>query len=62
MKGKKHNSEISNLNGIIGANVVLVNGLQPSDVVVGVRDQMNIELAGNNARRRIVHHVLGLRA
>jgi hypothetical protein len=49
------------LNGIVGANIVLVNGLQPSDVIVGVSDQMNVELPGDEARRRIVLYVLGLR-
>ena len=32
------------LYGIVGAKVILINGLQPSDIIVRVRDQMNIEL------------------
>lgn len=53
--------KLINPNGIIGANVVLVNGLQPTDVVVGVRHQMNVKLPGDKNRRRIVLYVLGLR-
>ena len=26
------------LNGIVGAKVILINGLQPSDIIVRVRD------------------------
>ena len=34
---KKRNKEGRYLNGIVGAQVILINGLQPSDIIVGVR-------------------------
>ena len=48
------------LYGIVGAKVILINGLQPSDIIVRVRDQMNIELPRNNGRCCIVLYILGL--
>ena len=50
------------LYGIVGAKVILINGLQPSDIIVRVRDQMNIELPRNNGRCCIVLYILGLSA
>lgn len=48
------------LNRIIGANVVLVNGLQPPNIVVRVRDKVHIQLSGMDARRSVVDHELRL--
>ena len=47
------------LDGIVGANVVLINCLQPTNIIVGVRNQMDIELSGDYALGSIVHHELG---
>lgn len=47
------------LNGIIGADIVLINSLQPTNIIVRVRYQMNIKLPMNNALRSIVNHILG---
>lgn len=47
-------------NGIVGADVVLINGLEPSDVVVGVRHQMDIDFAGYDAGGGVVSYVSGV--
>jgi hypothetical protein len=45
------------LDGVIGSDVVLVDGLEPSDVVVAVRHQVNVQLAGHHPHRRVVRDV-----
>lgn len=49
------------LDGIVGANVILVNGLQPTNIVVSVRNQMDIKLSGDYALRSIVCDEIGFR-
>lgn len=39
---------------MVGTHVVLIHGLQPSDVVVGVRNQVNVEFSGDKTGRGIV--------
>lgn len=50
------------LNRIVGANVVLINGLQPSNIVVSVSDKVNVQLGGMDTRRSVVDHELRLPA
>lgn len=45
--------------GVIGTGVVLINGFHPSDVVMGVRDYMNVKLSGDNLRGCVVSNELG---
>jgi hypothetical protein len=42
---------------VIGSDVVLVDGLEPSDVVVAVRHHVNVQLPGHHPRRRVVRDV-----
>jgi len=45
------------LDGVVGSDVVLVDGLEPPDVVVGVRHHVHVELPGHHPRRRVVGDV-----
>lgn len=45
------------LDTVIWSNIVLINSLQPSDVVVGMRNQMNVQFALHNAGSSVVLHV-----
>lgn len=47
-----------NLDGVIRANIILINRLQPSYIVMRMRDQVNIKLPRNNTLRGIIHHEL----
>lgn len=31
-------------NGVIGTSVILINGLEPTNIIVGVRNEMDIDL------------------
>lgn len=44
-------------NGIVGAGVVLIDGLEPSDVVMGVRHQVDIDFAGHDAGGGVVSYI-----
>jgi hypothetical protein len=45
------------LDGVVGSDVVLVYGLEPSDVVVGVRHDVHVELPRHHPRRCVVGDV-----
>lgn len=47
------------LNGIVGTNIVLIDSFQPANIIVSVRNQMNIKLPWNNSLWCIVNHILG---
>lgn len=47
-----------NLDGIVRANIILINRLQPSNIIVRMRDQVNIKLPGINSLGGIIHHEL----
>lgn len=53
----EHILDASNLDGIVGADVVLVDGLEPSDVVVGVGDDVDVELVVDDPLRGVVGDV-----
>ena len=42
------------LNGIVGADEVLIDGLEPADVVVRVRDEVHVDLAIDRGTRGVV--------
>lgn len=52
---------IEHLNRIVRTDVVLINRLQPTNIVVSVSNQMHVNFPGNQPRRSIVHHKLRLR-
>jgi len=43
------------LDGVVGSDVVLVDGLEPPDVIVRVRHQVHVQLPGHH-RRRVGRH------
>lgn len=45
------------LDGVVGSDVVLVDGLEPADVVVGVGDDVHVQLPVDHPRRRVVGDV-----
>lgn len=47
-------------NGIVGADVVLIDGLEPSNVVVSVRHQMDVDFAGRDSRGSVVCYISGV--
>ena len=47
-QGKGH------LDGIVGADEVLIDGLEPADVVVRVRDEVHVDLAIDRSSRGVV--------
>lgn len=49
-----------NLNAVVWSNIVLINSLQPSNVVVGMRNQMNIQLAFHHATPCVVLHITAI--
>lgn len=49
------------LNRVVGADVVLINGLEPPDVVVGVGYDVDVELVSDDPLRGVVGDILGLR-
>lgn len=54
--------EKKNLNAVIGANIILIHGFQPTNIIMWMRHQMNIDLPRHNPGRGIIHHVLRLHA
>lgn len=50
-------SRIRDLDGVFGPDIVLIDGLEPADVVVGVGDEVDVELAVYDPRRRVVGDV-----
>ena len=58
---KKRRKKGSYLDGIIGSNVVLIDGLQPPNVVVSVGHQMDVDLSRHDPVRRVVAHVRRIR-
>ena len=50
------------LDGVVGSDVVLVDGLEPADVVVGVGDDVHVQLPVDYPRRRVVGDVHRLAA
>lgn len=46
------------LNGVVRPNIVLIYGFQPSNIIMGVSDDMDIELPGNDPLRGVVRDVL----
>ncbi|RRT42491.1 hypothetical protein B296_00057086 [Ensete ventricosum] len=51
----------NDLDGVVGADVILVDGLEPADIVVSVRHEVDVELPGDDAPRRVVGDVGGVR-
>lgn len=49
------------LDGVVRTDIVLINRLQPPDIVVGVRNQMDVELARNHAMGGVISNELGIR-
>ncbi|RRT84030.1 hypothetical protein B296_00004955 [Ensete ventricosum] len=49
------------LNRVVGADVVLIHGLEPPDVVVGVGYDVDVELVSDDPLRGVVGDILGLR-
>ena len=47
------------LDRIIGTNVVLIYSLQPSDIIMRVRYQVNVNFPGNDPLGSIVSNILG---
>jgi len=45
---------MTNLNAIVGPNIVLINGLEPANIVMGMSNEMNIQFAWHNACSSIV--------
>lgn len=50
------------LDGIVGADIVLIDGLEPAHIVVSVGDQMDVDLAGDDPLSSVVGNVLGVGA
>lgn len=50
------------LDGIVGADIVLIDGLEPAHIVVSVGDQMDVDLAGDDPLSGVVGNVLGVGA
>lgn len=48
-------------NRVVGADVVLINRLQPTNIVVRVRHQMDIDFSRHDAPGGVVIYVAGLR-
>jgi hypothetical protein len=48
-------------NGVVSANIVLIDGLKPTHVVVRVRDQVDVDFFGDDSLGGVVSYVLGLR-
>lgn len=40
---------VGDLDGVVGADVVLVDGLEPADVVVAVGNEVDVDLACDEA-------------
>lgn len=51
----------TDLDGVVGADVILVDGLEPADIVVTVRHEVYVELPEDDAPRRVVGDVSGVR-
>lgn len=47
-------------NGIVSSDVVLIDGLEPTDIVMRVRDQMDVDFSIDDPLRGIVFYELGL--
>ena len=47
-------------NGIVGSDIVLIDGLEPTNIVVRVRDQMDVDFTRDNPLRGIVLYELGI--
>lgn len=52
-------AEVVYSNGVVSADVVLIHGLEPTHVVVGVRDQVDVDFFGDDSVRGVVCYVLG---
>lgn len=52
---------MNDLNGVVGTDIVLINSFQPSNIVVSVRNQVNIELPRKNGCISIVCDEFGFR-
>lgn len=46
--------------GIVRTGIVLIKGLQPADIVMSVRNQVDVDFIGDYAHGGVVNHVLGV--
>jgi len=51
---ENENENDHNLNGIVGANIVLINSLKPTNIIMGVWNQVNIQFSFNNTSPSVV--------
>jgi sRNA-binding regulator protein Hfq len=57
-KRERHRKKKHYPNGVVGSNVVLINGFKPTNIIMGVRNQVNVYFVRDDSVCCVVVYIL----